>query len=154
MDGGLEEEHMTKEISFSCKFIVLAIILCLIFCLSSCKMTEKQKYYSQKGNYIDATGRVTYIFYDDDHEALYFEFSELTPQMDDICFKIIGENVSIVQEKGIDQIIKIGDQVNFITAPKYFGDGYVMPIVAISVNGEQILSFEEGFSNFQKWLEK
>ena len=62
---------MTKEISFSCKFIVLAIILCLIFCLSSCKMTEKQKYYSQKGNYIDATGRVTYIFYDDEHEALY-----------------------------------------------------------------------------------
>ena len=33
---------------------------------------------------------------------------------------------------------------------KYFGDGYSMPIVSISVNGEVLLSFDEGFENLMK----
>lgn len=41
-----------------------------------------------------------------------------------------------------------------MTAPRYFGDGYVMPIVAISVDGEQLLDYEEGYANFMEWLEK
>ena len=31
-----------------------------------------------------------------------------------------------------------------MSAPQYFGNGYVMPIVEISVDGVEYLSFEEG----------
>ena len=37
---------------------------------------------------------------------------------------------SLQKELG-DDMIKVGDQIEFVTAPKYFGDGYVMPIVAM-----------------------
>lgn len=135
------------------KRVPMAIsLLCLIIFSTSCKTTKMQDYYSQKNNYINATGIVSHISYNEDKTALYLGFSDLTPQFDDNSFKIVGDNLPIVQEKGIDEKIKIGDQVDFITAPRYFGDGYVMPIVEISVNEEELLGFEEGFTNLLKWL--
>lgn len=65
----------------------------------------------------------------------------------------MGKNLLIVRENKIDEKIEIGDRIEFITAPKYFGDGYVMPIAEITVNGEKLLAFEEGFPNFLDWLE-
>ena len=65
----------------------------------------------------------------------------------------LGDNLPIAQQNGIDEKIEIGDQVSFITAPRYFGDGYVMPIVESSVNEEELLSFEAGFSNLLEWLD-
>lgn len=127
-------------------------LLCLIIFSTSCTTTKMRDYYSQKNNYINATGIVSHISYNEDKTALYLGFSDLTPQFDDNSFKIVGDNLPIVQEKGIDEKIKIGDQVDFITAPRYFGDGYVMPIVEISVNEEELLGFEEGFTNLLKWL--
>ena len=49
-------------------------------------------------------------------------------------------------------VIKIGDRVVFSSAQRYFGDGYVMPIVQLDVNGEELLSFEEGYHNLLSWL--
>lgn len=135
------------------KRVPMAIsLLCLIIFSTSCTTTKMRDYYSQKNNYINATGIVSHISYNEDKTALYLGFSDLTPQFDDNSFKIVGDNLPIVQEKGIDEKIKIGDQVDFITAPRYFGDGYVMPIVEISVNEEELLGFEEGFTNLLKWL--
>lgn len=135
------------------KRVPMAIsLLCFIIFSTSCKTTKMQDYYSQKNNYINATGIVSHISYNEDKTALYLGFSDLTPQFDDNSFKIVGDNLPIIQEKGIDEKIKIGDQVDFITAPRYFGDGYVMPIVEISVNEEELLGFEEGFTNLLKWL--
>jgi hypothetical protein len=135
------------------KRVPMAIsLLCLIIFSTSCTTTKMRDYYSQKNNYINAIGIVSHISYNEDKTALYLGFSDLTPQFDDNSFKIVGDNLPIVQKKGIDEKIKIGDQVDFITAPRYFGDGYVMPIVEISVNEEELLGFEEGFTNLLKWL--
>ena len=60
----------------------------------------------------------------------------------------------IVQNNGIEQKINVGDRVEFVSAPRYFGDGYVMPIVQISVDGEELLSFDTGFVNLNDWLER
>lgn len=141
---------MQKEFK---KFIITTIMLFMVIVLSACDSAKKQDYYSNKENYVNATGTITHIAYDEDKTALYLDFSELSPTFDDTCFKIVGNNLLIVQKNGIDQKIKIGDQIDFITAPKYFGDGYVMPIVSISTNGEYLLEFEEGFTNFLDWLE-
>ncbi|MBE6533949.1 MAG: hypothetical protein E7678_03145 [Ruminococcaceae bacterium] len=126
----------------------------MLLIFSSCRSLEERKYYSQKENYISVTGTVLNVKYNEDSTALYIEFSELLPVLDDTCFKIVGENLQIVQNNDIYNKIKIGEQISFITAPKYFGDGYVMPIVAMSTNGESLLDFEEGYKNLLDWMSK
>lgn len=136
------------------KWVALAIsLLCLLVFSTSCTARKMKDYYSQKSNYVNATGIVTHISYNENRSALYLGFSNLNPQFDDNSFKIVGDNLPIVQQNDIDKKIKIGDQVDFITAARYFGDGYVMPIVEISVNEEELLSFEDGFANLLKWLD-
>ena len=135
------------------KLIMINITACvLIVLLCSCNSSEKIKYYSQKENYISVTGIVSNINYNEDGTALYIDISESSPVLDDTCFKIVGKNLAIVKTKKIDDKLKTGEQISFITAPKYFGDGYVMPMVAISINGESLLDFEEGYNNLMDWL--
>ena len=142
-----------KNINFKRVALELFLLCLVVVILSSCTAAKKRDYYSQKSNYITATGTVSHISYNEDKTALYLGFSDLAPQLDDNSFKIVGDNLPIVQEKGIDEKAKIGDQVSFVTAPRYFGDGYVMPIVEICVNEEELLEFEEGLDNLLKWLD-
>lgn len=138
---------------FTFKRIILVItLLCTIVFFTSCTTRKMKDYYSQKDNYITATGTISHIAYSEDNTALCLGFSELTPTFDDTDFEVVGENLLITQRNGIDTKIKVGDQVDFITAPRYFYDGYIMPIVSISVNGECLLEFEEGYANLLEWL--
>lgn len=127
------------------------LIICI---LSGCVSynAKKLEYYSQKENYILSTGTLESIQYSDEFAALYFEFSEITPSYDDICFKIVGQNVQIVKQNGLDTKLRPGDKVTFVSAPRYFGDGYVFPIVALSAKESNFLDYEEGLSNFLDWL--
>ena len=134
----------------SLKSIMLIMSICVLLC--SCNSSGTIEYYSQKENYISVTGTVSSIKYNEEATALYIDFSELSPILDDTCFKIVGENLEIVKANRIDDKLKIGEQITFVTAPKYFGDGYVMPIVAISISGENMLDFEEGYKNLIDWL--
>lgn len=133
--------------------VLTIYLLCLLILSTSCTARKMKDYYSQKSNYVSATGIVTHISYNEDRSALYLGFSDLDPQFDDNSFKIVGDNLPIVQQNGIDEKIEIGDQVDFITAARYFGDGYVMPIVEMSVNEEELLNFDEGVDNLLKWLD-
>ena len=144
---------MGKRILEIKRVSLLISLLCLLVLLTSCTTIKMKNYYSQKSNYVNATGIVTHISYNEDRSALYLGFSDLDPQFDDNSFKIVGDNLPIVQQNGIDEKIEIGDQVDFITAARYFGDGYVMPIVEISVNEEELLKFDEGVDNLLKWLD-
>lgn len=144
---------MGKKTLYFKKAVLVLSVLCLLAFSASCTSAKMRDYYSQKDNYISATGIVTYISYNEDKTALYLGFSELSQQFDDNSFKIVGDNLQIVQQNGIDEKIKIGDKVDFITAARYFGDGYVMPIVGLYVDEEELLGFEDGYSNLLKWLD-
>ena len=130
------------------------IVMCVLWVSSGCQVAQMRGYYEKKSNYIEAKGTVSYISYDENGESIYIDFSSTTPVFDDTCFKIVGDNCNIAKENGIESILKIGSEVSFITAPQYFGDGYVMPIVSISVKGNTLLEFDEGFANFLNWLSK
>ena len=145
---------MRNRLSSVKRPVLTIVLLCLFVLLTACTTEKTKDYYSQKSNYVNAAGTVTHISYNEDRSALYLGFSDLNPQFDDNSFKIVGDSLPIVQHNGIDEKIKIGDRVRFITAAKYFGDGYVMPIVEISVNEEELLSFDEGFANLLKWLDE
>ena len=139
---------------FMYKTIISVSIFILLTIFTACSYRAQHDYYSSRDNYVSATGIVDYMAYSENADALYLELSELTPAFDDTCFKFVGDNLLLVQKGGIDEKIKVGNQIEIITAPKYFGDGYVMPIVAISINGESLLNFDEGYENLLKWLEQ
>ncbi len=122
----------------------------LIFALSnsSC-MIKKTKYYQNQRNYITVTGEIYFINDNETKRILYLAFDNMSEKLDDNCFKIVGENYEIVKSSGQ---ITIGKSVEFITAPHYFGDGYVMPIVGLIVDGETILDFDTGYANLMKYL--
>ena len=133
--------------------IIVVVIFCgVLGCFCSCYSSEMIQYYAQKENYICVTGTISSMKYNEDFTALYIGFSETSPVLDDTSFKIVGENLAIVRANQIDDKLRVGDQITFITAPKYYGDGYVMPIVAVLVKGEDLLKFEEGHQNFLDWL--
>lgn len=138
--------------SFSIQKAFLMVILCLVALLRSCHVERMREYYSQKANYVESTGIVTHMVYNEDGSSLVLIFSDLSAKFSDNSFKIVGENLSLVEERGIAHKVEIGDEVSFISAPKYFGDGYVMPIVALEVDGETLLEFEEGFENLMERL--
>lgn len=133
-------------------WFVLSCLIVLSGLLTSCLSIRYRIYYPVKDNYIEVSGVVIYMKYNKDHTELHIAFSDMDRKLDDCSFEIVGENLRIVEKNGIDDKIKIGDRVTFVTAPKYFGDGYVMPIVAISANGESLLDFDEGFKNFMDYL--
>ena len=133
-------------------WFVLSCLIVLSGLLTSCISIRYRIYYPVKDNYIEVSGVVIYMKYNKDHTELHIAFSDMDRKLDDRSFEIVGENLRIVEKNGIDDKIKIGDRVTFVTAPKYFGDGYVMPIVAISANGESLLDFDEGFKNFMDYL--
>lgn len=138
-----------KNVRFN--FLIL-ILLSISILFSSCNSKERD-YYAEESNYICVTGVINHIKYNEDETALYLGFSDLTAQFDDNCFKIVGENLTIVRQNGIDAALAKGLEVEFISAPRYFGDGYVMPIVGLSIGETVYLEYEVGYTNFLKWLE-
>ncbi len=136
------------------RLMCIILLLLLSIGLCGCNSFDKIEYYANKENYISVSGTVSHIKYNEDATALYIDFSDLSPVFGDTCFKIVGKNLEIVKTNKIDDKLEIGEQITFITAPKYFGDGYVMPIVAISISGENLLNFEEGYVNLLDWLSK
>lgn len=134
------------------KRTVLSLLLLALLFLPGCSADKKRAYYVQKENYIQVEGTVSWIKYNEDQSALYLGFCELSPSLDDDCLKITGKNLEIVKNNGIDKKCKIGQKVLFQTAPRIFGDGYVMPIVALFINGECLLSFEEGYTGWMDWI--
>lgn len=130
--------------------VIISVILCFAVFLSSCDTRKMLNYYSDENNYITVVGTVYFINYTS--SELYLGFENMSEKLSDDCFKIAGKNLSIAKNNGIRQKIEIGDEVTFVTAPKYFGDGYVMPIVSVSVEGETLLEFNDGFVNLQEQI--
>ena len=44
--------------------------------------------------------------------------------------------------------------MEIMTAPGYFGDGYDMPIVGMTIQNEEVLDFSVGYENLQNRLRK
>ena len=126
--------------------VIPVIIVVLYFALYN--YIEEIVYYSQRDNYVVATGTVDFINYTSD--KLVIGFSDMSENFEDDCFVIAGSNMDIVLANGIKNKLKMGDTITFIATPKVFGDGYVIPIVSITINNQELLGFEEGYQNLLK----
>lgn len=127
------------------KILIIILLECFIL-LSSCS-NEMYIYYSNYENYVEVTGKISYLNYNDDNDELYIAFDDLSGSFSDNCFKISGKNFAIIKNNNIENAIECGKIVEFVSAPKYYGDGYVMPIVSITIDDVCFLDIDEGIYN-------
>lgn len=120
---------------------------------ASCDIKKEYEYYADNNNYISVVGTVSSINQAEDQSVLYLEFDNMSIQLSDNIFKVVGNNLSILQDNLNGKELQIGDTLAFVTAPRYFGDGYVMPIVSIKRDDLVLLEFEEGVNNFLRWID-
>lgn len=111
------------------------------------------EYYSEDSNYITATGTVTHLGWADDQSYVYLAFEDIPEEYSDVSFVIEGENLRIVLENGFAEKVRLGTQVEYVSAPRYFWDGYAMPIVELTVDGEILLTFDEGKVNLLELIQ-
>ncbi len=131
--------------------VVVAAALVLLF---GSYETREKMYYGDQSNFITEKAIVDNIIYDDNQKRLVFWLSEIDESYSDSNFIMRGENARVAISNGILEKIHIGDEITFSSAPRYFGDGYFMPIIHISIGDDVILDFDEGHSNLMdsyKW---
>lgn len=70
------------------------------------------------------------------------------------CFLSNESLVNSMNEIYSDESIElsVGDQIEFITAPFHFYDGYHLPIVGLKKGDDTLLTFEDGKQNLLYWM--
>lgn len=131
-----------KTIGFVACIIVFMLLLITLF--PSYHQREK-RYYSDKSNYISVRGIVETVDYDSD--SVYIQICEKSVEFTDTGFIIADQNYRLACEKGLESLLQVGSEVEFVCAPRYFGDGYWIPIVSIVVGDVVLLDFEVGYQN-------
>ena len=75
--------HLMKKKAM-CVCIVLLLVYSSFLCSCSVSNRVLIRYYSEKSNYVTASGAVDHIQDDPELDGLYLGFSELSPSMDDV----------------------------------------------------------------------
>ena len=131
-------------------FTIVIAVSVFILCFFLGKNISQQQYLADANNYITVNGTVSYLAFNDEHTGLYIALSDLSEPLDDDTFKVSGANLRILQHNNMEQKITVGTKISLITAPKYFGDGYVFPVAGVVMDGEELLDFETGLQNIQR----
>ena len=132
--------------------IMLFAIIGLLLLLSlQFSIKEEYNYYKNVNNYVYASGQLdNYRFYED---SLYISINDLNYEFSRNKFRLEGENVNLLKHRGFEQYMTPNVNIEIATAPRYFGNGYKMQIVALSIDGYTLLEFEEGYDNLMDWYE-
>lgn len=139
-------------ISAVCTFILfcIAILFFLYHFVTATWNYQEKTYYSDKDNFITEEAIVDSISYSEEYGNIWFVLSEIDEAYEDNQFVVRGENAIVLLERELFNKVNTGSKITYTSAPKYLGDGYSMPIVAITVDGEELLGFDEGYENLME----
>ena len=126
------------------KKLAILITLLLVASLSGCyssnqiladRMVEK---YSEAQSYVALSGEIIEV----NENNVTIKCEELNKYIsyeNDLCEYLIYSDVILV--------LSVGDKVDFATVPFHFYNGHKLPIVELKIDGDTLLSFEEGKEN-------
>lgn len=129
------------------KYTVLALVLITLFQLVGCSKMHEKEYYEDINNFITDEAVVDNIIHNEKEKYIVFWLSEIDEAYECNDFIIEGNNVDLVLQNGILDKIEIGDVITYTSAPRIFGNGDFMPIIQISVSGEELLNIDDGYKN-------
>ena len=127
-----------------------AILISLLFVfLTGCnisnqklakKMVEK---YSDNQNYVTLIGEV--IEFNENNVIIKCEeLNDYINYEDELC------DYYIYSDQFME--LQIGEEIQFTTVPFHFYNGHKLPIVELKIDGNTLLSFEEGKENLINWV--
>ena len=150
--------NRTKVILISLGVLLFVYLFLSMVFRSFIFWVPERWYYTNKSVYIQAEGTVKDIQYFppdaslDLSGRLYLEIDECPGEFIWYDFYLWGTNADIVMSSEKYSDLQIGSHIEFMSAPYFFGDGYVYPIAALWIDGTEVLSFDEGLKNIK--LEK
>ena len=153
--SGLKNFIMQALKAFLLLFVIMVVGLFLLLAICNCDVPNYTliDYYKNDADFINVIATVDRISYSEEFECISIHFSGLSQRFASGSFYIPMDYASEEIQTNILEKIKVGDKVKFTTDPWYYGDGYIMPIVAIwSPDGEPILEYEEGYANLMAHL--
>lgn len=140
------------------KVLLATSIAFILFITAACSIfpgysRREKAYYRNPDHYISAQATVKSMLKRTDYPYIDLTLIDLSPDcFSGNTFRIHAKSVEILENNGFFEKVSPGDRIEIITAPRYFADGWSMPIVGLSVNGECLLSFEDGFANWIDWM--
>ena len=136
------------------RILLAPVLLLLSFFIIACTTNSKKMYdyYSIQSNFVQVHGIVEEINLQDEILYLNINFDEsIFPNDGDNTFKIIQSNQQVLFENGFYDQVNVGDTIDFYSAPRIFGDGYIVPIIYIEKDGVIYLPFDTGQNNLLIW---
>lgn len=118
----------------------------------SCEYTWKyreEKYYSNKANFVNVTATVEKITYSEEYGKFYIHVDNISSVsvFSDDCFVIRHTSSQRLTNTNFLLKIQAGVEISFMAAPRYFGDGYCVPIVQLIIGDVTYLDFETGWND-------
>ena len=142
------------------KLSLFLVAILSIFFLASCNFNEPLRnnmldYYNKDNVYSELTGEIKSIKYKEGIDELFIEI-ELAEIKNDFSVNAVtgyGE-FTIVNWSKYNFALEANDTIIFTSAPMYFYNGHILPIVALSKNEEIYISFNEGVSTYINWIQE
>lgn len=136
--------------------VLLVCILVVIFC-NACDINAPLRnkmvaYYSQDKNYFELSGTVKSVEYREDIDELFIEMDILT---DEHHFPLNGDGYgefTVVNWSKLSFHLEINDTIALTSAPDYFYNGHILPIVSVKKGDDEYLSFAKGKANYLSWI--
>lgn len=139
-------------------FSMICVFLCSM--LSACSIWEagyenrEREYYSDKNNFVTVEAECVEICTNEWSPGQYFiNVKDMVYQETESCkfvsrsFVVNEENSKILSDAIVERRLVSGTTIVFKSAPRYFGDGYIYPMVSLEIDGEVILDFDVGYRN-------
>ena len=103
------------------------------------------QYYANPQNYIKVDAVVTFLSQREDGSIALFVKTDSRAFSGTL--KIIPENAILASANGLLNEVEVGDEVSLLSAPAYFADGYIVPVVGIAKDDKEYIDFSTGISN-------
>ena len=100
------------------------------------KYLEDQNYVTLTGEFIEFDGNFVVIKCEELNDYLSYE--------DEFC------EYSICSKEYLE--LEVGVEIQFTTVPFHFYNGHYLPIVELRIDGNLLLSFEDGKKNLIDWV--
>ena len=127
----------------------LFIMVLLITCASCGAPNFRiKKYYQDESHFKEFKANVKgYYDYWGDSNMIHLYIGDTGDDFSSSSIYLIGENANAARKNQIWNVIRMDSEITFVTSEAIFYDGYMLPIVSLSCQGEELLDYDLGRQN-------
>ena len=132
------------------KFRVFALVVFLIaaFVFALTYTPKEFFYYRSDENYVTVDAEVEGSAYSSKNATFSVWFPSFSRELgvppERLTFRILAANLPEEMFSALEDALRPSSRIRFRTAPRYFGDGYLVPIVAVETDGQTVLPEDVG----------